>query len=69
MINTKQSPKNEIIFRLKALFFFHTFSSSCRELPSSRNGFTISSVTAKFGGSSEQRLITLGLGPFRNWDP
>ena len=48
---------------------FHTFISFCREVPSSRNGFTISSVTGKFRGSSEQRLITPGLTPFRNWNP
>lgn len=44
-----------------------TLISSFRELPSFRKGFTISSVTGKFLGSSA--LLIVGLIPLRNWYP
>lgn len=47
----------------------HASISISRELPFSRKGCTIASVTGKLAGSFEQRWITLGLAPFRNWHP
>lgn len=48
---------------------FHTSISSYSEVPSLRNGLTISSLTGKFCGSVVQRLIVVGFIPFKNWYP
>lgn len=68
---TIENRSSEVNWRqqILKLHFIHTPISCFKEVPSLRNGFTISSVTGKFGGSSEHLLITFGFIAFRNWNP
>lgn len=51
------------------MWCYFTFISELREVPFSKRCWIMSSVTAKFDGSSVHRWSFMGLGPFSSWYP